>query len=181
MKIRDDERGFVLQTAVVILGIMVILGTCLTMTSSIELNIARNEKLAKTAFYRAENGRIIAAMALRSAEAGNTWSHGDRFDGNQDILITDGDFFAEGIDVGNSLDNVSTSSDIRITGSLRADIDIDKIEVGALPGAGSGFGSGYEGVGHAGMARAIYQIDSVGRDASGSMAQVRLQYRILPY
>jgi len=177
----NNENGAVLVVALVILGLLMVIGTSITMTSSIELNIARNEKVAKNAFYRAENARVMAGMALQSAEAGTTWANGESFRGNPDITMADGDFYTEGFDISNTVDDVSSSPDMQMTGMLMADVDIDKIEVGPAPGASAEFGSGYEGTGHEGMIQAIYQIDSLGREASGALAQVRLEYRILPY
>lgn len=181
MKPVNNEKGAVLVVALVIVGLLMVIGTSITMTSSIELNIARNEKVAKTAFYRAENARVMAGMALRSADAGDIWTDGDNFRGNSDITMADGDFYIEGFDVSNTVDDVSSSPDMQMTGMLLADVDIDKIEVGPAPGASAEFGSGYEGTGHEGMVQAIYQIDSVGQESSGAVAQVRLEYRILPY
>jgi Tfp pilus assembly protein PilX len=179
----NNEKGAVLVVALIILGLLMVIGTSITMTSSIELNIARNEKVAKTAFYRAENARVMAGMALQSADAGTTWPNdGDSFrDDNSDITMADCDFYTEGFDVSNTVDDVSSSPDMQMTGMLLADVDIDKIEVGPAPGASAEFGSGYEGTGHEGMIQAIYQVDSVGHEPSGALAQVRLEYRILPY
>ena len=184
MKQINNEKGAVLVVALIVLGLLMVIGTSITMTSSIELNIARNEKVAKTAFYRAENARVMAGMALESADAGTTWPNpedGDKFGGNSDITMADGSFYTEGFDVSNAVDDVSSSPDMQMTGMLLADVDIDKIEVGPAPGASAEFGSGYEGTGHEGMIQAIYQIDSVGHEPSGAVAQVRLEYRILPY
>jgi Tfp pilus assembly protein PilX len=177
-----DEKGIVLVTSLIILGLLMVIGTSITMTSSIELNIARNEKVAKTAFYRAENGRVIAARAIRSADGGTTWNNGDNFESNTDITIADGDFYAEGFDVNDTVDTVLASPDIQMTNDLQADIDVDKIEVGPMPGASAEFGAGYEGVGHEGMVQAIYRINSRGQEPrDNGIAQVMLEYRLLPY
>jgi len=178
----QDEKGVVLVTSLIIMGLLMVIGTSITMTSSIELNIARNEKVGKTAFYRAENGRVIAARAIHAAAASTTWNNGDNFEGNSEITIADGNFFTEGFDVNDTVDTVFASPDIQMTNDLGADIDIDKIEVGPMPGASAEFASGYEGVGHEGMVQAVYRIDSVGREpATGANARVMLEYRLLPY
>ena len=181
MKTIDNEKGAVLVVALIIMGLLVVIGTSITMTSSIELNIARNERVGQTAFYRAENARIIASKAIQSADGGTTWTDGDSLDSNTNISVADGDFFEEGFDTGNTVDSVSSSPDIQMAGALWADVDIDKIEVGPMPGASAEFGAGYEGVGHEGMVQAIYRIDSIGHGPSGSAAQVQLEYRLLPY
>ncbi|MBN1841600.1 MAG: pilus assembly PilX N-terminal domain-containing protein [Deltaproteobacteria bacterium] len=177
----NNEKGAVLVVSLIIMGLLMVIGTSITMTSSIELNVARNEKVAKTAFYRAENGRIMASKAILSADAGTTWTDGASFEGNADITMADGSFFTEGFDVSNTVDNVSSNPDMQLSGNLGADLDIDKIQVGPMPGASAEFGAGYEGVGHEGMVQAIYRIDSIGREPSGSEARVQLQYRLLPY
>ena len=176
-----DEKGIVLVTSLIILGLLMVIGTAITMTSTLELTIARNDKVAKTAFYRAENGRIIAARAIRSADAGSGWNDGDNFEANGDITMTDGDFFIEGFDASNTVDTLSASPDMQMANDLQADMDIDKIEVGPVAGASAEFGMGYEGIGHEGMVQAIYRIDSAGHATDGAYSQVRLEYRLLPY
>lgn|GEM_PF-3985624 len=180
MNIRN-EKGVVLVTALIILALLMVIGTSITMTSSVEMNIAKNEKVAQTSFYRAENARIIAAEAIQTASGGTTWTDGDNFQSHADIVVTDGDFFEEGFDPGNTVDTVSASPDLQLSNSLWADVDVDKIEVGPMPGASAEFGSEYEGVGHESMVQAIYRIDSIGREPSGSVAHVELEYRLLPY
>ena len=91
-----EEKGIVLVTSLIIMGLLMVIGTSIVMTSSIELDIARNQKVAKTAFYRAENGRVIAARAIQAADGGTAWSDGDNFESNADITVSDGDFFSEG-------------------------------------------------------------------------------------
>ena len=91
----NNEKGAVLVVALIVLGLLMVIGTSITMTSSIELNIARNEKVAKTAFYRAENARVMAGMALESADAGTTWANGESFRGNSDITMADGSFYTD--------------------------------------------------------------------------------------
>lgn len=176
-----NEKGVVLVTALIILALLMVIGTSLTMTTSIEMSIARNEKVAQTAFYRAENARVIAAEAIQTASGGTTWTDGDNFQSHADIVLLDGDFFEEGFDTSNTLDTVSTSPDLQMSNLLQADVDIDKTEVGPMPGASAEFGSGYEGVGHESMIQAIYRVESIGREPSGAVAQVRLEYRLLPY
>ena len=53
----DNEKGTVLVVALIVLGLLMVIGTAITMSSSIELKIARNEKVGQNAFYRAESGR----------------------------------------------------------------------------------------------------------------------------
>lgn len=176
-----DEKGTILVVAMIILGLLIVIGTSITMNSSLELNIARNDKVHKTAFYRAENGRVIAARAIRFADGGTSWSDGASFDGNASISISDGDFFTEGFDVSNTVDTVTASPDLQMTGDFQADVDVDKTEVAPMPGASAEFGAGYEGTGHEGMVQAIYRLDSIGEEPTGATSRVVLEYRLLPY
>lgn len=180
MNIRN-EKGAVLVTALIILALLMVLGTSITMTSSVEMNIAKNEKVAQTAFYRSENARVVAVEVIQAASAGATWSDGDNFQSHSDIVISDGDFFEEGFDTANTVDTVSASPDLQLSNSLQADVDIDKTQVSPMPGASAEYGSGYEGVGHESMVQAIYRIDSIGEGSSGAQARVQLEYRLLPY
>ena len=79
MKLINNEKGAVLVVALIIMGVLAVIGTSIIITSSIELNIAQNDKVAKTAFYRAENGRVIAAMAAEAAAWGIDYADGDEF------------------------------------------------------------------------------------------------------
>jgi Tfp pilus assembly protein PilX len=73
----NNEKGAVLVVALIIMGVLTVIGTAVIIMSSIELNIAQNDKVAKTAFYRAENGRVIAAMAAEAAAWGIDYEDGD--------------------------------------------------------------------------------------------------------
>lgn len=177
MKPINNEKGAVLVVALIIMGILMVIGTAITMTTSIELKIARNEKVAKTAFYRAENGRVIAAVALQSAASGTDYNDGDNLEGNADITITDGDFVMEAI---GDADTASGSPDVQMTGSLSASVDVDKLRTEPLPGSSAEFAAGYEGAGTAGAVQTIYQIDSIGSGPGSASAQVQIEHRIVP-
>ena len=177
MKAIRNEKGAVLVVAIIMIGLLAVIGTVTTVTTSIELNIARNEKVAKTAFYRAENGRVIAATAVQTAAWGTDYNDGDNFEGNAEITIEDGDFIMEGI--GDS-DTTSTSPDIEMTGSLSAIVDVDKVSTEPLPGGSAEFGSGYEGTGKSGAVQSIYLIDSIGSGPGSARARLLVEYRLIP-
>ena len=177
MKPIRNEKGAVLVVAIIIIGLLTVLGTVTTMTTSIELNIARNEKVGKTAFYRAENSRVIVAGAVQSAAWGTDYNDGDNFEGNAEITIGDGDFIMEGI--GDS-DTASLSPDMEMTGSLSAIVDVDKLSTEPLPGSSAEFGSGYEGTGKSGAVQSIYLIDSTGSGPGSARARLLVEYRLVP-
>ena len=177
MKPIRNEKGAVLVVAIIIIGLLTVIGTVTTVTTSIELNIARNEKMAKTAFYRAESGRVIAASAVQTAAWGTDYYDGENFEGNAEITIEDGDFIMEGIA---DSDTTSASPDVQMTGSLSAIVDVDKVSTEPLPGASAEFGSGYEGTGKSGAVQSIYLIDSIGSGPGSARAQLLVEYRLIP-
>jgi type II secretory pathway pseudopilin PulG len=179
LRLINNEKGAVLVVALVIVGLLMVIGTSITMTSSIELNIARNEKVAKNAFYNAENARVLAGRVIRSMFSGDAYNDDDNFDGNPDIIIRDGDFAFEQITDGPG-DAYGATGDMELTGALSALVDVDKINVGFLPGSSAEFAAGYEGTGTAASVQVIYQIDSEGTAAPNARALVQVQYRMLP-
>lgn len=176
----NNENGAVLVVALVILGLLMVIGTSITMTSSIELNIARNEKIAKSAFYNAENARILAGRVIRAVFSGTSFNDDDNFDGNTDIILRDGDFPHESIGDGAGDTFSDGTRDMELTGALAARVDVDKVDVSPLPGSSAEFAAGYEGIGTAGAVQVIYQIDSEGTAAPNARSLVQVEYRMLP-
>ena len=174
----NNEKGAVLVVSLIIMGLLMVIGTSITMTSSIELNIARNEKVAQSAFYKAENGRILGSRVIRSVFSGSSFNDNDNFEGNLDIILRDGDFPHEAIADADTYSDATR--DMELTGSLAANIDVDKVSVGPLPGSSAEFASGYEGAGKAGSTQVIYQINSEGQAGLNARSLVRVQYRMLP-
>ncbi len=178
MKPINNEKGAVLVVSLIVMGVLTVIGTAITMMSSIELNIARNERMAKSAFCAAEDGRVIAAMALQSSAWGTEYTDGDSFEGNADIKINDGDFISEAL---NDPDSVSDNSpDVKMTGTLLASADVDKLGTAPLPGAAAEFGSGYEGAGTSSSVQVFYAIDSIGYGPAGATSRVVVEYRLIP-
>ncbi len=177
MKPIHNEKGAALVVALVITGLLMVIGTAIVMTSSIELNIARNEKAAQTAFYRSENGRVIAAEVTESSAWGIEYNDNDNFEGNTDITITDGDFIMESY---NDADTATASPDVHMTGSLAANVDIDKLSTQPLPGSAAKFATGYEGAGKMGAVQIIFQIDSFGTGSDRAGSHIRTQHRLVP-
>ena len=62
-RIRNNEEGFVLVVALVTLVLLTVFGIMATRNTSIELNIAGNEKVAKQTFYQAD-GATEAGVEL---------------------------------------------------------------------------------------------------------------------
>jgi len=178
----SNEKGTVLVVALIIMGLLAIIGTAIMMTTSIELKIARNERVSKTAFYRAENGRIIAALAAEAAAWGIAYNNGDPFEGNNDITIEDGNFIMEAFDPNNTLDEVTSAADVRVqeNGSLSAEVDIDKLSTSLLPGSSAEFAAGYEGAGASSGVMTLMTMDSIGTEPTGARARIKVQYMLIP-
>ena len=185
MKPINNERGAVLVVALIIMGILMVIGTVITMTTSLELNIAGNEKMAKTAFYQAEDGRILASSVLQSAAWGTDLCSSDYFEGNQDIIIGDCNFMME---APNDPDTPSTidpdhrdqTADLQLTDSTGVLVDIDKISTQTLPGGSAEFGTGYEGAGKTGSVMVMSEINSISGTSGGASSQIRVEYRLKP-
>ena len=173
----NNEKGAVLVVSLIVMGVLTVIGTAITMMSSIELNIARNDRMAKSAFCRAEDARVIAAMVLQDCAWGNEYNDDAIFEGNSDIIVRDGDFMTEAF---NDPDNPTDSPDVEMTGTLLAVADIDKTGTAPLPGAAAEFGSGYEGAGTASSLQVFFDIDTIGRGTAGAVSKVMVEYRLIP-
>jgi hypothetical protein len=179
LKLINNEKGTVLVVALIIMGLLAVIGTAIMMTTSIELKIAQHEKVAKTAFYRAENGRVIASMASEAAAWGIDYNDNDEFEPPSDIFILDGDFIMEAF---GDTDDVSASPDVRVQeedGFVFADVDVDKLSTALLPGASAEFGAGYEGAGTSSGVMTRLRMESIGSE-SGASALVEVEYMLIP-
>lgn len=178
----NNEKGVVLVVSLIILGLLMVISTSITMTSSIELNIAGNEKVAQSSFYQAENGRILASRVIRSVFSGSSFSDGAEYETGSGVWVTDGDFPLESIGDTDTYSGASAAPDVRVgaAGSPSALVDVDKVSVGPLSGSSAEFASGYEGAGKASSTQVIYQINSEGQAGLRARSLVRVQYRMLP-
>ena len=98
----NNEQGFVLVLALFMLTICTMIGMAAMSTSTIELDIAGNERVHKETFYQAEAGSAAAAEALLEKDAYGTWSDNEKFADlglHGYIQINDGAFLLEPKDV----------------------------------------------------------------------------------
>jgi hypothetical protein len=63
----QNEEGFVLVTALLIMVVLTIIGIAATTNTSIELQIAGNDKVRKTTFYQADAGGILGSEILEQS------------------------------------------------------------------------------------------------------------------
>lgn len=66
-KYNRDEQGFVLVASLLIMLVLTIIGIATTTNTSIELQIAGNDKVHKKTFYEAEAGVLLGAEILEQA------------------------------------------------------------------------------------------------------------------
>ncbi len=66
-KYGPDDQGFVLVAALLIMLVLTIIGIATTTNTSIELQIAGNDKVHKKTFYEADAGSLLGAEILEQA------------------------------------------------------------------------------------------------------------------
>jgi PilX N-terminal len=64
LKVLKNEQGSLILITVVILMVLTVIGISMTTTTSIELQIAGNDKLIKTAFYEADGAIDVGAEVI---------------------------------------------------------------------------------------------------------------------
>lgn len=84
-----NEDGSVMVLALIILVLLTLMGLSATNTSTIEVQIANNERIYKDNFYKAEAGIMTAAQTLENLDAntlnnidGLNWVNADAVDPN---------------------------------------------------------------------------------------------------
>ena len=186
----NNEKGVVLVISMFMLALLTMTGIASMMTSTIDIDIAANEKFHRLAFFQAESGLTVAAEVVERLGGYDSVETGTFFDDNDTIMISDGEFLFEPKDVristgewdkDNQTDVIcidrhpqdgdcddagkaydSNTPDIQLSGSFDVDLDVDKIGVRHIAGGGAEFGSGAEGTGVS-TVRVIYNIDCIGR------------------
>ncbi|UCD86924.1 MAG: pilus assembly PilX N-terminal domain-containing protein [Desulfobacterales bacterium] len=83
LKPYDNERGSVLVTGLLFVAILAIMGTAAYLSSSNELKISKNYRLAKEAYYSAEGG-LEEGRARLKGSSGETYWAGDPNGGTPD-------------------------------------------------------------------------------------------------
>jgi len=173
----NNEQGFVLVLALFMLTICTMIGMAAMSTSTIELDIAGNERVHKETFYQAEAGSAAVAEAVLDKEAYGTWSDNEKFADlglHGYIQINDGEFLLEVKDVdpwpgstwnkdhqNDMVEDAVPDVSIRLTDQFNGDVDVDKVDVRHIAGSGAEFGSGAEGAGVSSH-KVIYNMDCIG-------------------
>ena len=107
----DNEQGFVLIVSLLILMVLMIIGIAATNTTTIELQISGNDKLAKQVFYQAEGAvaeafRIIANDSSSALDDPNVYKWLERDPDGSGVLTVG----AGGTELADVYDNTTPST-----------------------------------------------------------------------
>jgi hypothetical protein len=198
--ILNNETGSLMVIAVVLLMLLTIMGLAITTTTSIELQIAANDRIHKTTFYAADGGTEVASELLEQnlgcmggfSTSGNTITAqnnrnerteiGDEYTDIANIRVFDEVFWQNRTSPLPS----DTNRDIVFPAAAETDPSIPhtNITAGYNPGLSTGSAiqmvSGYEGKGKAvgsGGAYLLYAINSQHRGIVNSESIVQIQWR----
>lgn len=170
----QNEDGLVLILALFVLILLTIVGIAATNTSTIDLQIAANDKASKIAFYHADAG-VYATPKLISAtiDAGATVTGSSK--GNFNYLTSGTLFF-------NQLMGYDTydggTKDVEFTiGSNTVQVDVEMISKEALAGGSAEFAAGAEGTGAGGSMIMLFEMNAQGTGPTNSVANIVGRYR----
>ena len=177
------EEGAVLIVAVFITLALVVLGTLASMLTNVELDIARNDRFGKEAFFVADAGTPIITKVIKGMifnEGINPSNYpGVAFETN---LLNEVRNYFEGDSGLNDKDTDSPENNPDVaTTVLGKDLDIDIDWRIRKAGAGGSllFAMGYDGIGadrsHGGV-KIYYDIDAKGEVSGSTTAKVSTVY-----
>ena len=177
------EEGMVLVVAVFITLALVVVGTLASMQTNVELDIAKNDRFGKEAFFIADAGTPITTKVLKEMllnEGINTSNYpGLTFDTN--LLNEVRNYHEDDSDLNDKdIDTPDNTPDIETT-VLGRELDIDVDWRLRKSGAGGSllFAMGYEGVGadrsHGGV-KIYYDIEAKGEVSGNTTAKISTVY-----
>ncbi len=190
----NNENGFVLVASLLILLILLIIGVAATNTSTIELQIAANEKIHQQTFYQADGGAELAsrvtfenAMCVNSGGfSENPASSGKSVIGNLEVLNLD---FASPTSAAVQMPSDTTRDLVYYSGSTKSDSAPHSnmtITGKTTMTAGSGLNqvAGYDGLGKsaaAGGTHVRYFINSQHKGVDESESLVGMEWKLSTY
>jgi len=181
-----NEEGSVIVVALMILVVLTIIGISATDTTTVELQIATNDKFHKIAFYHADAG-VYATPKLISEAINDKATPGDLVNatygaftyldpGTNDDGSSGPTFYRELA----GFDPYDTATDIRFAlGGDNVDVDVERDRAETLAGGGAEFAAGAEGagVGSTGSVAIFYNLDSFGSGPRNSLSNIGATYR----
>jgi hypothetical protein len=184
------EEGAVLIVAIFVVMALVVVGSLATMLTTVEMDISRNDKIAKEAFFVADAGCPISTEVLKDMilDEGITYSDpkymtsGVFFDSyifmnevrNYYDPVTEPDLNDKNVDTPDNMPDITAQVAGR---NIAIDVDWRHIKSGA--GGSLLFAMGYEGIGadrsHVGV-KIYYDIYSKGRTTGKNAAEIKTVY-----
>lgn len=190
-KIMANESGFVLVTALLILLILLVIGIAATTTSTIDIQIAANEKMRQQAFYQADGGAELASRVtyenalcinMGGFLANPAGINGGRAIGQVEVLDLT---FANPAGGAVPLPSDAVRDVVFYPGNASDNDPHTNMTVGGVTVSSSGSGlaqvSAYEGLGQASAAggtHVLYTINSQHRGAVNSESVIGLGWRL---
>lgn len=182
------EKGAVIVVAVFVVLALVVVGSLATMLTNIELDISRNDRFGKEAFFVADAGcpistKIIREMILNEEEIDDLKSKPayenfpfDQYDSNLLYEVMNYDHELNDKET----ETIEDNPDIKTTVSGRElTIDIDWRHRKSGPGGSLLFAMGYEGIGadrsHGGV-KIYYDIHTKGKVSRNITAEIGAVY-----
>ncbi len=173
-----NEQGFVLATALWVLLLLVFIGITSVTTSSVEVQVAANDKFHKIAFYDADGGIFTTPKLISTAI---------ETDANPAVvgqLSVSGDFYNKIMGFapadGTAVYEVQYARNATI--EMAFDVDVARAGQQIMAGGGAEFASGSSGVGPGatGGVAVLYDMNSNGAGPSNSVASITARYRKVP-
>jgi len=153
----NNENGSVLVIALVILVLVTIMGISASTNTSIEMQIAGNEKFHKMAFYAADGGSEVGSELLEQNIESRGWTDGTEMG---EVIINNGDFWTNR--------QIPVSSDIRIPDVGGSQVDLRLAgDSGLSTGGAIQLIGGYEGKGKGAGGSGAYVVYDVWSRSSG--------------
>ncbi len=179
--ILKNEQGFVLVMAMVALLMLVVVGISVMNTTSVEVEIAGNEKFHKMAFYNADSGVYMSPKIIsRAIEAG-----GDPVEASVTMygvgtVVSAGNAFYNEI-MGFVASDAQDDLEYTLV-DQQVGVDIVRFSTDILAGGGAEFAAGSAGVGSGstGGIAINYNITSTGSAPGNSTSTISARYRKVP-
>jgi type IV pilus assembly protein PilX len=186
----NNEQGAVLVITMLIMVLCTLVGIAAVTTSTIEQQIAGNDRLQKLAFYNCDGGTELARELLEQnlEDPGGftaTEANGGAIINNEVFIDKDSlTFWSNKADAapepsdGNC--DFYTPANYAVTGAPHTNVNVETIDIVPVKGAAQQLTSEYEGKGHGQAASGtmrIYDIFSQREGMNNSTARVRLQWR----
>ena len=184
------EEGAIIVVAIFVVLALVVVGSLATMLTTVELDISKNDKMAKEAFFAADAGNPIATKILREMILNEGIYDSDIYPtlSENNISFTDAYLFlnevrnykSDSYPNDRETDDPDNHPDITAEVADRTiNIDVDWRHVKSSAGGSILFAMGYEGIGvdrsHGGV-KTYYDIHSKGRTRGNTAAEVRTVY-----